>query len=379
MKAVRYLGALSVGATCAFGVPALPAQVSNTLDAGVSVVRYDGFLSSGAAAITPSLHIEAPHASVVARGTLLVFESGNRSLQGSINGGVFSPGIGPLRLEAAAEAGTSAYAGFARFAHLLGQARVHRMTGRSGVWAGLTAGRAYDADTAFNTRGWEAGVWMRSGLAWFSASWTAMRVGDTTFSDAAGRVRWVRGRLEADATAGTRVASRGGGHGAYGEANAVMWLSSGLGLVVGGGRYPSDPVRGSIPGRYASVALRLGQRSRAQARQAPVLLALRSRAPRPGDPAAEGVRMEVDRASGGTRTIRLFAPAAGRVEIMGDFSDWLPIPLVRANGAWEVALPLRAGFYRFNVRVDGGAWRVPVGVEAERDDFDGVVGILVIP
>jgi len=381
VKPVRRLSALGVSAACAFAVPALSAQVTNTLDAGVSIVRYDGFLSSGAASVSPTLHAEAPHASATARGTLLMFESGNRSLQGSLSGVAFSPSLGPIRFEAAAEAGTSAYAGFDHFAHLLGEVRLHRMSRNRGLWAGFTAGRAYDTDSAFSVHGWEAGVWKRSGPAWLSAAWTAMRVGDTTFTDAVGRARWVHGRLETEGSFGARFASRGGGHGAYGEASAVLWLSSGLALVAGGGRYPSDPVRGSIPGRYASIAMRLGQRSRAQRRDASALPASRSGARPPVDAtaASSAVRMELGRANDGARAIRLFVPDAVRVEIMGDFSDWQPIPMVRTDGAWEVALPLRAGLYRFNVRVDGGPWRVPGGVALERDDFDSVVGVLVIP
>lgn len=380
MIRVRPLGALGVGAACAFGAPALSAQVTNTLDAGVSVVRYDGFLSSGAASISPALRIETPRFSAGARGTLLVFESGNRSLQGSLSGAAFSPVVGPLRAEVAGDVGTSSYAEFARFAHLLGEVRVHWMSRQRGMWAGATGGRAYHADTAYATRGWQAGGWVRSGIMWLSGSWATMRVGDTVYTDAGGRARWTRGRLEADGSLGARFASRGGGRGAYGEVSAVAWLSDGLALVASGGRYPSDPARGSIPGRYATVAMRLGQRAKARARVAEPQRLLAGRVRPPDNPTAlAGVRFELGHAEDGAHAIRIHAASASRVEVMGDFSDWQPIPLVRADGVWEVTLRLKPGLYRFNVRVDGGTWGVPAGAEAAADDFDGVVATIVIP
>lgn len=380
MRLARPLSALGLGAVCAFGAPALSAQVTNTLDAGVSVVRYDGFLSSSAASVSPALHFDAPRVSAGARGTLLVFESGNRSLQGSLSLGAFSPSVGPFRFEVAGEGGASAYAEFARFAHLLGEVRSHWLSRRRGVWAGFTVGRAYYADTAYAARGLETGGWMLAGEAWLSASWRAMKVGDTVYTDATARARWARGRLEADANVGTRFASSGGGRGAFGEVSAVAWLSDGLALVASGGRYPSDPARGSIPGRYATVAMRLGQRAKARARVAepPRLLAGRVRPP-DNPTALAGVRFELGHAEDGAHAIRIHAASANRVEVMGDFSDWQPIPLVRADGVWEVTLRLKPGLYRFNVRVDGGTWGVPAGAEAAADDFDGVVATIVIP
>jgi len=41
-------------------------------------------------------------------------------------------------------------------------------------------------------------------------------------------------------------------------------------------------------------------------------------------------------------------------------------------------VPLAAGVHRVNVRVDGGEWRVPTGLSAVDDDFEGKVGLLVV-
>jgi hypothetical protein len=381
VRLARSLSALGLGAVCALArIPALTAQVVNTLDAGVSIVRYDGFLASGAASVAPEVRFESPRFSARARGTLLVFESGNRSFQGQVSGGGFSPAVGPLRAEVAAEAGTSAYAAFARFLHVLGLVRLHHMTGRRGFWLGATLGQSTYADTAQPTSGWEAVVWSRTGATWRSASARAMRVRDTTYADAEGRARVAFGRVVVDGSAGTRFGGRGGGHGVYGEMSGSLWLSAGLAVVAGGGRYPSDPARGSIPGRYVSLAMRLGQRALASRGVTPVL-ALRQRYQPRDDPppTLAGLRFELRRAADGALTIRIHAPSASRVEIMGDFSEWQAIALVRTDGTWEVGLPLRPGLYRFNVRVDGGAWGVPSGVATAADDFDGVVATIVVP
>jgi hypothetical protein len=88
---------------------------------------------------------------------------------------------------------------------------------------------------------------------------------------------------------------------------------------------------------------------------------------------------EVRSAGGGQRSIRVRAPDARRVELMGDFTQWQVVSLVRLpDGTWSVTLPLAPGTYRMNIRVDGGAWGVPPGVPALSDDFGGVVGVLNI-
>src|SRR5437870_9774039 len=51
--------------------------------------------------------------------------------------------------------------------------------------------------------------------------------------------------------------SRGAGHGVYGEASTTFTLGERTALLISGGRYPTDPVSGSVAGRYLSAGLRL--------------------------------------------------------------------------------------------------------------------------
>ena len=74
------------------------------------------------------------------------------------------------------------------------------------------------------------------------------------------------------------------------------------------------------------------------------------------------------------------APLATQVEVTGDFSNWEPVALSRTgSGEWSAVLPLSRGTYRFNVRIDGGAWIVPAGVSRLNDEFGGDVGLLRVP
>jgi hypothetical protein len=67
------------------------------------------------------------------------------------------------------------------------------------------------------------------------------------------------------------------------------------------------------------------------------------------------------------------------VEIMGDFTGWLPIVMHdRADGSWEARLPLAPGLHQLNVRVDRGAWGPPPGLMTTSDGFNGTVGVLII-
>jgi hypothetical protein len=155
-------------------------------------------------------------------------------------------------------------------------------------------------------------------------------------------------------------------------------------LVASGGRYPTDPTRGSVAGRYAAVAIRIARRLS----PAPVggLAYMRPYRLARGRAEGAGVRragVEVlppaDPSRAGARGLRIRMPGASLVEVMGDFTDWQQVPLTRVgDDLWELAVPLAPGAYRFNVRADGGTWVVPPGATAYADDFGGIVAVIVV-
>jgi hypothetical protein len=367
--------ALVVGICALTGARAPAAQVTATVDAGLSVVRYDGFLASAAASITPSVRWEAGGAFVRIRGTYLRFESGNRSLDGDVTAAWLKTLGGRWRGEIAAAAGASEYADIARFGHGIAEGRVHLVNGRSGAWLGGGAGSASFGRGQRPVAVAAIGAWALRDNMTYLASIGRSWIGDTAYTDlrASGRTR--RGPVVLELGVGARFWSRGAGRGVYGEGSATLDLSRQFALVVSGGRYPTDAISGSIAGRYLAVAGRIGIPGARPHRLVARPLPLPITSPDPGAP-----RLEVGEETAGTLRLIIHAPAARSVEIMGTFTEWQPVALGSpAAGTWTIVLPIARGLHRINVRLDGGPWLAPAGTTRATDDYGGAVGTFVVP
>ena len=90
MSCPRSGAALAYALSLASASP-LAAQPAATLDVGASAVHYDGYLGSGAFFLSPTVRFDASRLSLGAQGTYLVFESGNRILQGTAAGAWLAP------------------------------------------------------------------------------------------------------------------------------------------------------------------------------------------------------------------------------------------------------------------------------------------------
>ena len=381
--AARYVWTASLAAV----TPLLAGRVSaaqaiGTVDLGVSTVRYDGFLRSSAASLTPTLTWQRPGTAVTARGTYLRFESGRRSLQGLVAASLFTPpSLLPHRWrgELSLSAGGSSYAHFASFWHATGEARLHFVAGSRGAWIGGTGGRTSYGSAPRPVAVVGVGVWVRRSRVTVAASATRSIVGDTAYSDIGSTVHASRGRFELDGSLAARVSSRGAGHGVYGETSASYMLGERTALFISGGRYPTAPVSGSVAGRYASAGLRL--RTSLPRPYAIRQVQAPSRSPASGDgEAGSTTRLEVQPALDGTIRIVVYALARATVELAGDFTDWQPIPLRRVGEVmWENVLRIPSGVHRVNVRIDGGTWTVPAGTTRTADEFGGEVGIVAVP
>jgi hypothetical protein len=361
-------------------VPA--AQTTGTIDIAVSSVRYDGFLPSGAATFTPAVRWDRAAGTLTARGTYLRFQSGRRSLQGLVAASLFTPpGLFPRlwRGEISLSTGGSSYAAFASFWHATAEARLHFVVGGRGAWIGGTGGRTSYGSASRPVAVAGVGVWARRAGVTVTASANRSIVGDTAYSDLASTLHTSLDRVAVDGSIGARLSSRGAGRGVFGEASTTLTLGERTALFVSAGRYPTDPVRGSVAGRYASVGVRLRTAlPRPPAVRDPQRL---RRSPANGDGGASvTARLDVQPASDGMVRLVVSVSAAATVELAGDFTDWQPVALRRTvEGAWEGVLRIPSGAHRINVRVDGGEWTAPAGTTRVADEFGGEVGIVAVP
>src|SRR5262245_17026816 len=204
--------AAAVGLACAAAVASArtaAAQVAANLDVGLTDVRYDGFLPSSAASVSPMLQLQASRFVLTTRGTFLRFESGRRSLQVGAAGSYFPASIGPWQIELSGNGGASRYADFASFSHVLAGPRLHFTGVRQGVWVGGTFGATSfgtgnKAVTSYASGGWA----QRLGATWVVSA-TTTRVGDTSYVDLLGSTHYEAGRVTLDGSLGSRSRSQG--------------------------------------------------------------------------------------------------------------------------------------------------------------------------
>ncbi len=186
----------------------------------------------------------------------------------------------------------------------------------------------------------------------------------TRYTDLGGTASGTRGPVSASLSIGHRFSPFGGG--AWWRAEGLWWLSQRLGLVMQGGRNPPDLMLGTGGGRFFTLAFRASLKG--PTTLDPV---------RPPPPIMEGRTLLLTRRPGGGTTLSLHAPTSRRVELMADFTDWLPVELVpREEGWFDLLTPVPSGSHPVNVRYDGGAWTPPPGSPTMRDEFGGVVGVV---
>lgn len=364
---------MAVGVWCAQAVP-LSAQIVSGLELGGAYVRYADSSSVTAMSLAPSLRLERPSATVLATGALSLLGSDRWSVQTALLATAFTPASGRLRGELAAVGGGSLHQAGAGVGYLTARVRGHLMGSVGGGWVGGGAGSTWDGGVWRSVVLGDVGGWARIGDATLAATVTPTSVGDSgAYADLETSVRWGRGPVELAVWLGGRS---GGGGGGWGGVSATGWIARHIALTAGGGSYPADPTQSLAGGRYASVGLRLSSESRIS-RDA-VTRSLRREVPPLARPIARS--FEIRDAGGGRRTLRFRVPNARRVDLMGSFTNWEVVALSQAAPEiWEITLTVAPGISRMNIRVDEGPWGVPPGVAVLRDDFDGVVGVIVLP
>ena len=179
-------------------------------------------------------------------------------------------------------------------------------------------------------------------------------------------LHWGVGRLAFRGVVGTRLFTTNVPNETWGEVQGTLALGPDLALIAASGVHPASAAYGLSRARFLEVGFRV----------APSAL-LKPRLPASVRPVAAA--FEVGSADRGQRTLRVRVPNARTVELSGDFTNWKPITLSRADDdRWETTLPIPPGIHRLAIRVNGDAWTPPPGVSSVPDEFQGNVGVIVV-
>ena len=350
------------------------AQLRATLDAGGANVRYADTLSVIAKTLSPTISYDGDALRASAMGVVSSLDDASRSMQGAVALSMLSPAIGSARFELGGDAGGTTHQDGTRTGRYLARARLPAGIATAGMWLSGAAGHTWDGSLWHRVAEGDLGVWMRSGRFSVLGIVSPAAVGDSIrYTDGQAIIRWDALRAELQAGAGFRGGDAlvQGPSNSWGSVAATFWLFPQVGLVASGGSYPMDLTQGFPGGRYVSAAIRIAAQPRRVAGQSGGHTPLER-----GAVSTEN-RLTISARSDGKRVLRLHAPRAGRVEVMGDLTNWAPVALERATaGWWTVVLPIGPGAYQINVRHDGGAWAVPAGLPAVEDEFGTKVGVV---
>lgn len=358
-------------------------QTTAAIDLGMSRTRYADTLDASAMVVSPQLRFVSSSRTLSATGSFSRFEEGRWSTQGNVSASVFTPTSRHFAAEGTAAFGGSAHQDRTRTGRVIGMARGHVLGATRGVWLGAGIGRMWDGILWRPTRLGEAGAWARLAGALASLKVTPTVVADTIeYTDTDFAIAWSGPRIDVGGTLGARAGNSlpqlGGSAKTWGSGSATVWLTRMLAVVGSVGTYPSDLTQGFPSGRFATLSLRLAARGQ-RAPDATEAAAVESTANAGGTISTGSITDFRHARAGANQTLWFLAPGASSVEVMGDFSNWVPIQLVRTSGGWwTVTLPIRPGMYEMNARADRGPWEVPLGLVQLTDEFGGSVGVLTV-
>jgi hypothetical protein len=386
-------------------------ELETRLEAGALMSSRDGTLPLSAMAFTPGIRYANDRFTASARGSAWVGD--HLQLGNSVAAlEAYSPLLYGLRAEVLANASRLFQDPTVQNDQLDAEGRLHFMRQRGGVWLGSGVARPLRVAAVTNVNVSSGGVWTKLGPATLRGSVTSFfftKVATRTDSvenatvcpahftllpntgasltgtdqsvatgcrqqsrltDVEGTVHWEHRLMEVTVRGGQRFGDRldvTSESRQWASAQASIWITSQLAAVAGGGREPAQPTRGLPARSYGSLGLMLAYW--------PI-----PRGIVPVETPSSLVHAFEIRPAG-TSLQRLTARIGGveTVEIMGDFTDWAPIPLIRrGRDLWELLVPLGPGVHQINLRIDGGQWIAPPGVPSLKDGFNGEVGVLVV-
>ena len=391
--------------------------VSGRLEAGQFTVS-DGVLPASALRFAPSFQFDLPHGRISAHASALLSEQNLQIADGIVSGTFTTPTVYGVRAEMIGNASRAVDQRSLGSDQVDVQTRIHvpfRQAG--GLWFGGGVAKPWRVAVISSADVLDGGVWgklgdgtSKFGVATLTATFTnfsfskvasvrdsstalscapaavgnlpstsALEDGVSTacerqsrFSDMEGVLQWEVGPLEMRAQGGYRFGdsydvtpnSR-----RWSSARATFWLNERIAIIGGGGRQPALPLRGLPARSFGMAGLEIAY-SPVSKNAIPVAL-----------PHMVLVKkFEMQPGTDEMRKIVIRVGGVEKVDVMGDFSDWSPLTLVRrGRDLWELNVPLSPGMYHINVRVDGGPWMAPPGIPTMHDGFSGDVGLIVVP
>ena len=379
-------GAITVacGAGAASGMPAdIRAQVQASVDVGGASVRYGDSLRVMATTVAPTVRVDGGPFSALAFGGVSVIDGNAWSSQGGLTGSMVSRPLGVLRAEFTGAGLGTLHQNGGRSGQVLGRLRVHADAVTSGLWLGGGAGRAWDGSAWRTTVDADVAGWLQHDDFTVVATVRPAATGDSIrYTDVTAMAKRAGRRVELSAWAGLRsgVASVPGSPNAWASVSAAVWVAPQLAVVADGGSYAADLEQSFPGGTYLSLALRLAPHRRLwipRTTTRPDAAVVRT-----AGAITPKARIEIapTGAGSGDYAIRVRAPDAHRVEIMGDFTDWKPTGLAASGrGVWEMVTRVTPGVRQLTIRIDGGRWTVPAGATVEQDEYGQPVGVVVVP
>ena len=343
------------------------AQVFTSLDANVASATYDAYLPSAVYTLAPSLTFIGGPIRAGVDGAVSEFQTGHGSGAVGVNALGGTKIYGPLRWELGIE-GTALW--YRTHPPVLSgdvapQLRIDR--GPFTTWVSGAFGSS-DNDSLHGSavQRFESG--MSYALPHVTPTLTvgATRAGIAHYTDVGGAIQSQVWRFNLLLTGGHRTGALLGGAATWFNAELRVTVVDGVALVMAGGSYPTDLVRGSPGAHFIGGGIRLSEAFRVGKRQTGAVRYSNGANDVMADP----------------HTLRFSARANARVELMADFTDWQPVLMTEIRpGLYQVTLrdPIRSGPHRVNIRVDDGGWDVPVELPPVHDDFGGTAGSLVVP
>lgn len=360
-------------------------------DASFSVVRYEDGYTAGALTLYDAVIVANDRSSRAGIGVLSIFGDGRFSAQGGLEFArrsapipvvpQMSRWLTAIRGEMLLDATTTIQTGFMPTAAMTGRARIRFERGDDGAHAEAGIARAFDGRFWQTVVIGEASLWMRRSSTFAVFRSTPMQLGrGDMLVDNEAQIEWLAGRTSVTTSLGVRLGEALRGTTGWGSV-AISWpLLYDTWGTLSVGSYPADLIQNLPSGKYLSLAMRLPN-GRLPAFRRPPPPPPPPRPRTPDLPTSFQYALVTGPAYDSThlREVKVWAPGAGVVELMADFVDWLPVPMIRQpNGEWRGYYRITPGLHRVNLRLDGVDMAAPLNWSVEKDEFLGSVALVLV-